>query len=106
MTKFSRYAKTGKMCTQRLNVLVKLVNLFFLLKLPGKQEFKFNKIREKEEMLLIMSQRVKDFKNVTSISSPYLKNSSKQDISVNSEGLSTSVYNEFNMWTCMGWAGQ
>lgn len=48
-------------------------------------------------MLLIMSQRVKDFKNVTSISSQYLKNSSKQDISVNSKGLSTSVYNEFNM---------
>lgn len=75
----------------------KLVNLFFLLKLPGKQEFKFNRIREKEEMLLIMSQRVKDFKNVTSISSQHLKNSSEQYISVNSEGLSTSVYNEFNM---------
>lgn len=75
----------------------KLVNLFFLLKLPEKQEFKFNRIREKEEMLLIMSQRVKDFKNVTSISSQHLKNSSEQYISVNSEGLSTSVYNEFNM---------
>lgn len=75
----------------------KLVNFFFLLKLPGKQEFKFNRIREKEEMLLIMSQRVKDFKNVTSISSQHLKNSSEQYISVNSEGLSTSVYNEFNM---------
>lgn len=75
----------------------KLVNLFFLLKLPGKQEFKFNRIREKEEMLLIMSQWVKDFKNVTSISSQHLKNSSEQYISVNSEGLSTSVYNEFNM---------
>lgn len=74
MTKFSRYAKTGKMYTQGLNGFLstggeKTCQFFFLLKLPGKQEFKFNKIREKEEMLLIMSQQVKDFKNVTSISS-------------------------------------